>query len=713
MSRENRSAGFGKQFSLFAVAVAAIAVWAVMPFILRSVTTTTHAQNGTVPTLTASLSAGGPSVLWGFAFYGPTNAADRVLRVEAYNLNQVANPLPFRVFLNNAEIGVLTFTPSTNYAVLFLTTANGGTVPFVVAGDRVSIQNGNSVFLSGVFAPPASPTPNVSPTPTPVASPTPVLSTHLWAPLAGPPIDGITPRGLGQYHSTSNFRSLNVFVSYVNLPENTSLGVVVDGAAVGNIVLHDHQGQYACGNTATPVACPVVSSGSSLVVRNGNATILSGTFSNTPPTGSPTPTPSVTPTPNPPVPPFTFRANLMGSSVVPPVATEGTGLGLIKLVPSTVANTFSRIAVILTYQNLSSAVTAATINGPAMPGENGPVIFTLANNPTPIPGTVTGIQFFNLNAEQLMQLRAGLWYFNVATTNHPAGEIRGQIRSANHRSDFDGDAVADIGVVRGLGDAPANAANQWYVLNSGDHTVMTLAMGSPGDINVQGDYDGDGIADISMFTPSTGVWQIRRSNTGETANITWGMNGDRPVVGDYDGDGLNDPAVFRPSNGHWYILRSTDGGYNVIGWGLEGDRPVSGDYDGDGKNDLAVFRPSNGHWYILRSSGGAYSIMHWGMTGDRPVSGDFDGDGMSDIAVYRPADGTWYIRKSSNGTFLAYGFGISEDIPVACGFDADGITDIAVFRPSTGHWYIRRSTDGGFTAYPFGIATDNPLSSIY
>src|SRR5207237_7919298 len=124
----------------------------------------------------------------------------------------------------------------------------------------------------------------------------------------------------------------------------------------------------------------------------------------------------------------------------------------------------TQITVHLGYFGLSSAVSTITINGPAMPGENASVIFTLAN-----PGGTMGRiepQTFDVTAEQIAQLRAGTWYFLVSTADHTTGEIRGQIRPLNRRDDFDGDGCTDLGVVRSGNGAMPDAANNWYILNS-------------------------------------------------------------------------------------------------------------------------------------------------------------------------------------------------------------------------------------------------------
>jgi hypothetical protein len=516
----------------------------------------------------------------------------------------------------------------------------------------------------------------------------------------------MNPRGIALYAEFgAPVRTLDVYVSFINLPEGAVLNVGVGGSAVGTITLHNHAGLLRL-STIRGDSVPTISAGTPIVLRNSGNVILAGVFMNPPP--PPTPTPTVSPTPTgTPVPARVFAARLNGQHMVPPVVTEGRGAGFVLLNPAG-----NEIRTRVAYFHLSSAATTITINGPAAPDANGPVIFTLANN----GGTagITAPQTFDVTAEQAAQLRNGLWYFKISTANHPDGEIRGQIRSVNRRDDFDGDGLSDIGVIRTrTGLAPENAANDWYTMNSSDATFSVRSIGNPGDVNVQGDYDGDGISDVAMFRPSTGEWQIRRSGTGETDFVRFGIAGDIPVVGDYDGDSINDLAVYRPSQGNWYVLRSSDGSFFAAHWGSPGDRPVAGDFDGDGLNDLAVFRPNDGNWYIYRSTDSGITALHWGTAGDQPVAGDFDGDGANDVAVFRPSEGNWYIYRSSDNQVSGYHFGTQGDIPVACEFDGDGMTDIAVFRPSEGNWYIYRSSDNTMSLNHFGVSTDHPMTTLY
>lgn len=708
MNNAYQSIKFSKSLRSSAFILGAIALWVLLPFYFGSDSTVSRAES-IRPGLTAVLSGSPvagvtPRGSANYQTFTANGVTIRSLSVQVSSVNYPAATV-LQVSLNGASIGQITLN-AVRGGALNLSTAQGGTVPMVVAGDILTVKNGAATVLSGTFTAPAtpSPTPTRTPSPSPSGSPspspsgTPIIRTRFYAPLTGAAIDGVVPRGLGEYEAVGTRTSFETYVNFVNLADGTVLPVMVNGTTVGNITLANHRGELELssedGNTV-----PVVTNGSTISVKNGTTTVLSGTFTNT------FPTPNGTPTPHPSPSPRVIRAfssQLRGNSVVPPVTTEARGGGFVRL-----NTTETQITVNLRFFGLSSAATAVTINGPAMPTANGAVVFTLTNT-----GGTTGQsaqQMFTVTAQQVQQLRSGLLYFVVSTATNPTGEIRGQIRPLGRRSDFDGDGNSEIAVLRPNTDSDFS----WYILNSEDGQMTGETMGRTGDINVQGDYDGDGVTDIAMFTPSTGNWQIRRSATEATVNYRFGQQGDVPMVGDYDGDGRNDLAVFRPSAGSWYVWRSTDNSFTGIQWGTMGDKPVSGDFDGDGISDFAVFRPSNGGWYVFQSSTRTMFAMQFGMSTDKPVTGDFDGDGRSDVAVFRPSNGYWYINRSSDRGLTAYPFGMNGDIPIACEYDNDNRTDIAVFRPSNGYWYILRSSDNGLSAYQFGLGTDIPLPAVY
>ncbi len=274
--------------------------------------------------------------------------------------------------------------------------------------------------------------------------------------------------------------------------------------------------------------------------------------------------------------------------------------------------------------------------------------------------------------------------------------------------DFDGDGKADIAVFR-----PSTGV--WWIVYSGTTDYAAIQWGESGDIAVPGDHDGDGKADLAVFRPSTGVWWIAYSGTTDYAAIQWGESGDIAVPGDYDGDGRADLAVFRPSTGVWWIAYSGTTDYAAIQWGESGDIAVPGDYDGDGRADLAVFRPSTGVWWIAYSGTTDYAAIQWAESGDIAVPGDYDGDGATDITVYRPASGHWFVLRSSTGftAWDVYQWGISGDIPVPADYDGDGRTDITAYRPASGHWFVLKSSTDYLTweTHQWGETGDIPVQS--
>ena len=118
------------------------------------------------------------------------------------------------------------------------------------------------------------------------------------------------------------------------------------------------------------------------------------------------------------------------------------------------------------------------------------------------------------------------------------------------------------------------------------------------------DVDGDGMSDITVFRPSTGVWHslLSSTNFNTSTSLLFGQNGDIKVPGDYDGDRKTDQAVYRPSTGTWYWRNSSNGLVRSVQWGSAADLPMPADYDGDGRTDLGVFNPSTRDWSVSLSS---------------------------------------------------------------------------------------------------------------
>ena len=109
-----------------------------------------------------------------------------------------------------------------------------------------------------------------------------------------------------------------------------------------------------------------------------------------------------------------FTATLNGAQETPPNNSTATGRATLLLSPD---EKTGRVSV--TFNSLSSTQTDAHIHGPAAPGVSAPPVF-----PLPL-GQISDFPI-TLTPSQVQDLKNGLFYVNVHSSNFPAGEIRGQ-----------------------------------------------------------------------------------------------------------------------------------------------------------------------------------------------------------------------------------------------------------------------------------------------
>ncbi|MCB1019426.1 MAG: VCBS repeat-containing protein [Acidobacteria bacterium] len=245
------------------------------------------------------------------------------------------------------------------------------------------------------------------------------------------------------------------------------------------------------------------------------------------------------------------------------------------------------------------------------------------------------------------------------------------------------------------------------------------------------------------WLPFTNYWGVR----GFLSN-TFVVEGDQPVPGDYDGDGIIDITIFRSTDGFWQMHPSSgscpylfdfDGrGCIVPSFGSAGAVATPGDIDGDGIADLIFLR--NGEFSALTSGGGCPSTMRYGANlswgthdgrritwascnqylgiSGKPFVGSFGSDrlpalgAMSEAGVF-----SFVLRKNAKCPDLydssTYPYGFTRctryakpwETSTVGDYDGDGITDFSVWTSAygtvDGRWYLIPSSKTCPSNFPF------------
>ncbi len=71
------------------------------------------------------------------------------------------------------------------------------------------------------------------------------------------------------------------------------------------------------------------------------------------------------------------------------------------------------------------------------------------------------------------------------------------------------------------------------------------------------DFNDDGISDIGVYSPRSGIW--RTINSTNTWTAQFGFSGALPISGDFDGDGQRDLGCYNPKQSTWYLRNSREG----------------------------------------------------------------------------------------------------------------------------------------------------------
>ena len=257
--------------------------------------------------------------------------------------------------------------------------------------------------------------------------------------------------------------------------------------------------------------------------------------------------------------------------------------------------------------------------------------------------------------------------------------------------DFDGDGKTDRAVVDVANKKwwILSSKTGKKLVDGGNAGLSVAKMTHP----LTGDYDGDGKSDkgaVSCYdndaTPHCS-WKYVSSLTGKEKAVNipgnpvgdWlGMSSAHIVLeGDYDGDGKTDPTIWDASQGWWFTISSrtgavlTDNRGAIFGyqWGGSTYKPVVGDFNGDGISDRSMVLlddPKKFRWFVDIAVN--HNPSHFGFvldffkkfkndtgnfakdtSGYKILVGDYDGDAISDCIIADKEKARVYFYTSLYG----------------------------------------------------------------
>ncbi len=248
-------------------------------------------------------------------------------------------------------------------------------------------------------------------------------------------------------------------------------------------------------------------------------------------------------------------------------------------------------------------------------------------------------------------------------------------------ADFDGDGVPDLSVSEGV------------LPGLGDGTFGPLIPYLPqfAAMSAIADLDADGFPDLAAPNGLDGIAILYNDRAGQLGpridpprSPIWDL-----VQGDFNGDGLADLVGTREFPSPAFIVMGQPGGM----FGPESEIPTAqaivamapGDFDGDGRLDLATVQLFSDSIFLRRGLGnGAFQEPVETVLGFQPgtlVTGEFNGDGRDDLAAFNIDLDFRVLLARADGTFEVggqIGPPIEASAAVVGDFDSDGRQDLAV-----------------------------------
>lgn len=342
--------------------------------------------------------------------------------------------------------------------------------------------------------------------------------------------------------------------------------------------------------------------------------------------------------------------------------------------------------------------------------------------------------------------------FSDTLTQLPASVQRLLGSTSPIRADVTGDGLLDLlllesgedSVLVTTANTSATLTASYWAAPSGFYKYI----GAANSQTLPGDYNGDGLTDIALYQPGLPQLPVMLAQPNKTfsgklmvipSNLRtyFSSAAAQLVTGDFNGDGITDITTFQSGNRVQPMLIGSASGTltgvvaaipsqvaNYING--SGAKQQIGDFNGDGLSDIAVFTENLKSVPMLFSTGSlsftstlsplpALVSNAVNAPGARQIAGDYNGDGVEDFAIFGNGFATIpMIISQGNGVFAARvipaasatGFNGANVIQVAGDNNGDGITDLTAY--SSGYKSVPTLLSTGSGNFRF---SSNPLSA--
>lgn len=318
----------------------------------------------------------------------------------------------------------------------------------------------------------------------------------------------------------------------------------------------------------------------------------------------------------------------------------------------------------------------------------------------------------------------------------------------------------------------------WYNFNSNGIAGYDLRSSNDKIIPINIRRGSGQIADLVMYRPGAGVFQVKKFDGVSNWSTAWpkpssgiwpgfGIGGmdlrntnDQINPIDFNGDGLTDLIVHRPGTGVVFIFEGTgDGEFTQLSSSSSGffnwdfkdgrDQVLIIDLNKDNLQDVIIYRPGGRAVMAFLSQGNgkftkvdaASDLGGWDFAKsvDKIVPLDFNHDDIPDLIIYRPGYGNKFLfRGRGDGTFQVvntnlgfYGFDLQSSADIVLPGDffhtptQSGLgDDVIIYRPSSGfhpiyvfksdYWIRGHNPTGNFSIhssseYLYGARDNSPI----